>query len=61
MPHYSEKNILHTKMFHDHSMDRIFEATAEAVEEAIVSSLYYGDTKSGVKGKVIHSLQDIME
>ena len=41
LPHYSEKNILETRMFYDENIDRVFVAGVEAVEEAIISSLYH--------------------
>lgn len=56
VPHYSERDILETKMFHDNAMDKVFEATAEAVEEAVISSLYHAGTVKGIRGKVIHGL-----
>ena len=34
IPHYSKEDVLETKMFHDNAMDKLFDATAEVVEEA---------------------------
>ena len=45
-------------MLHDDRMDIVFEATAEAVEEAILSSLAHAKTVCGVRGKVVHALNE---
>jgi D-aminopeptidase len=47
IPHYSNKDIIETKMFFDDSIDKVFEASVEAVEEAIISSLYHAKTTTG--------------
>lgn len=60
IPHYSEKSILDVKMFHDESMDPVFEAGIEAVEEAIISSLYHAETTTGVRGKTIKGLREYL-
>ena len=39
IPHYSEKKIVSAAYLYENKMDTVFEATAEAVEEAIISSL----------------------
>ena len=59
-PHYSKKDILETKMLHDDAMDKVFEAAAEVVEEAVISSLYHGETVKGIRGKVIHGLPEYL-
>ncbi len=58
VPHQSGNAILQTKMLHDDRMDIVFEATAEAVEEAILSSLAHAKTVCGVRGKVVHALNE---
>ena len=60
IPHYSEEDILETKMLHDNAMDKIFEGTAEAVEEAVISSLYHAGTVKGIRGKVIRGLSEYL-
>ncbi|QIB69822.1 P1 family peptidase [Aminipila butyrica] len=60
MPHYSEKNIIEMKMFHDDAIDKVFEATAEAVEEAVVSSLYHAETVKGIRGKEALALKEFL-
>jgi D-aminopeptidase len=47
VPHYSNKDIIETKMFFDDNIDKVFEASVEAVEEAIISSLYHAKTTVG--------------
>lgn len=60
MPHYSEKEIIETKMFHDDAIDQVFEATAEVVEEAVISSLYHGESVKGIRGKEVFSLKEFL-
>lgn len=58
VPHYSDKRILNIRMFHDDAMDMIFEATAEVVEESVLSSLWHSETTKGFKDHVIYSLKE---
>lgn len=58
IPHYSDKKILDTKMFFDDAMDMLFEATAEVVEESVLSALWHSDTTKGFKDHVIYSLKE---
>lgn len=60
IPHKSEKQILDVKMFHDSQIDTIFEATAEAVEEAILSSLYHAKSIIGIRNTKRECLKDIL-
>ena len=60
LPHYSGKNILETKMFYDENIDRVFVAGVEAVEEAIISSLYHAETTTGVRGNCYLGLLDFV-
>ena len=60
VPHYSDREILTTKMFHDAALDKVFAATAEAVEEAVISSLYHGKTVRGIRNKVVHDLKEFL-
>ncbi len=60
IPHYSEKQILSTSYLHEDKMDNVFEATAEAVEEAIVSALYHAETMTGIRGKTVHGLREYL-
>ena len=60
-PHYSDKNLLDMKMFYDENIDCVFESGVEAVEEAIVSSLYHAKTTTGVRGNTYMGLQEFLE
>ncbi len=60
VPHYSNKDIIETKMFFDDSMDKVFEASVEAVEEAIISSLYHAKTTVGYLDKEVRGLRDYL-
>ena len=60
LPHYSEKNILETRMFYDENIDRVFVAGVEAVEEAIIISLYHAETTTGVRGNCYLGLRDFV-
>jgi len=41
---------------HDDSMNPLFQATVEAVEESIVNALIAADTMHGIHGSVVHAL-----
>ena len=59
-PHSSEKSILTARLLHDDSIDCVFEAAVEAVEEAIVSSLYHAVTTAGIRGSRYMGLRDFL-
>lgn len=58
VPHDSKESILETKMLHEDKIDKIFEATAEVVEEAVYSSLDHAELVQGIRGKVVHALSE---
>lgn len=60
-PHYSGKNIWDTRMFYDENIDCVFESTVEAVEEAVISSLYHAKTTVGVRGNRYMGLLEFLE
>lgn len=60
MKHYSEKNILESRMFFDENIDMVFESAVEAVEEAIISSLWHAETMDGIRGRRMLGLQDFI-
>lgn len=60
IPHYSEKKILTAEYLHENKMDIVFEATAETVEEAIISSLYHADGMTGIRYKTVHGLKEYL-
>lgn len=61
IPHYSDCCIINTKMLHDDKMDIVFEAAVEAVEEAILSSLYHSRTTCGIRNNQVIGLQEAIE
>lgn len=61
VPHYSEESILNTQMFFDDKIDDVFEAAVEAVEEAIISSLYHAETMQGIRGNCFMGLREFLE
>ena len=61
LPHYSRKRILDMKMFYDEEIDMVFESAVEAVEEAIISSLYHAKTMTGIRGNTVMGLQEFLE
>lgn len=60
IPHYSNSDIIETKMFFDDKIDKVFEASIEAVEESIISSLYHAKTTVGHLGKEVKGLRDYL-
>lgn len=60
IPHYSDQQILHAAYYYEGKIDRLFEAAAETVEEAIVSSLYHAETMNGIRGKTVHGLKEYL-
>jgi D-aminopeptidase len=60
IPNYSRKDIIETKMFFDNHIDKVFEASVEAVEEAIISSLYHAKTTVGYTGKKVKGLREYL-
>jgi len=60
IPQYSKKDIIETKMFFDNNIDKVFEASVEAVEESIISSLYHAKTTVGYTGKKVKGLREYL-
>lgn len=50
VPHYSKSKIIPMAMMDDDAIDPVFRLTADAVEEAILSSMYHAKTTVGRKG-----------
>ena len=48
-------------MFYDDKIDMVFEAAVEAVEEAIISSLWHAETMEGIRGRKVLGLRDFIE
>ena len=60
VPHYSKTAVMDMKMISDNKIDPVFDRAAEAVEEAIISSLYHAETTTGRAGKVKYGLRDFL-
>ena len=58
VPHYSTGAFVEMKMIDDSQIDPVLEMSAEAVEEAIVSSLWHAETLTGRDGRVQRGLRD---
>lgn len=58
VPAESKEKIINTRMFDDSSIDMVFGAAAESVEEAILSSLYHAESLKGFRGHETLSLRD---
>lgn len=52
--------VMQTQMIHDNKIDPVLEMTAEAVEEAIISSLYHAEAIVGRAGKTWHCLREFL-
>lgn len=59
--HFSDRAVLDIRVLHDESLDPIFEASVEAAEEAVLSSLWHAETVTGIRGKQVLSLRDAMQ
>jgi D-aminopeptidase len=61
LSHYSDTDILPVRMFYDEHIDNVFEAAVEAVEEAVISSLYHADSMIGIRGNTAIGLKEFLE
>lgn len=59
--HYSDTNIVDIKMLDDEIIDKVFRAAADAVEEAIISSLYHAETTVGINGSKRIGLREYLK
>ena len=60
LKHYSNTNIIDLKMIEENSIEEIFKAVGESVEESIVSALYHAETTTGVNGKTVKCLKEYL-
>nr|WP_312580075.1 P1 family peptidase [Sedimentibacter sp.] len=60
LKHYSDVDIIDTKMIYDNNIDIVFRGAIEAVEEAVISSLYHADTTIGRDEKISKSLREYL-
>lgn len=56
IPRSTDGTICSWDMLHPDDITPLFQATAEATEEAIINSLFAGETMTGICGWTIHSL-----
>jgi len=47
-------------MIYDEELSPVFEATVEAVEEALISSIYHAETTEGIRGKTLRGLKEYL-
>lgn len=59
--HYKDSDIVDIKMIHEESINNIFRAAAEAVEESILNSLICAETTVGRNGNTVVSLKEYIE
>lgn len=58
IPHDAPSAILPLRMVADSCIDPVFDMTAEAVEEAIISALWHAETTEGRDGRRMQGLQE---
>ncbi|TBR22726.1 S58 family peptidase [bacterium] len=56
LPHYPKAAVLDVKVLSDFHLDPLFEAVAEAAEEAVVNVLLAGKTTVGREGNTVYAL-----
>lgn len=59
IPHTCEEGVLEMKMLHDDKMDIVFRATAEVIEESVLSSMFHAKECLARNGKEVRSLADL--
>lgn len=58
--HYEENDIIDIKIINEDKINRIFKATVEATEEAIINSMICSNSTVDRKGNVVYSLKDLI-
>lgn len=61
VPHYSKTAVIPMAMLDDEAIDPVFSMTADAVEEAILSSLYHAKTTVGRDGNKKYGLAEYLK
>lgn len=60
IPHDMNQPLLPLEMLHDECIDLVFRAAAEAVEEAVLSSLFHGYAMADRHGNTVFGLKDML-
>ena len=60
VPHAGDAPFLDLRVLHEDYMDALFTAAAEAVEDAVYSSLLHAETVTGVRGTTVRSLGETL-
>ena len=60
VPHAGDALFLDLRVLHEDYMDALFAAAAEAVEDAVYSSLLHAETVTGVRGTTVRSLGETL-
>ncbi|MDR1020275.1 MAG: P1 family peptidase [Synergistaceae bacterium] len=58
VPHYAEGDFLNLRQLRDDLLDPLFRATASAVEESVLSSLFHAHSITDRKGRTVACLAD---
>lgn len=61
VPHYSDSAVIPTGMVHDDSIDAVFRAVVESVEESILSSMYHAPAFTGRQGHTKPGLKEELQ
>lgn len=58
--HYEEDDVVNIKVINEDKINKVFKATVEATEEAILNSLICSTSTMDRNGKMVYSLKDLM-
>lgn len=58
--HYEVNDIINIRVINENKIDKIFKATVEATEEAILNSMICSNSTINRKGKMVYSLKDLI-
>ena len=60
IPHYPKGDIIDIQIIHDNIIDELFRGVAEAVEEAVLSSMLHAETVTGKNQVCVQSLRELL-
>ncbi len=60
LKHYSNVDIINIKMIYEDNIDIVFRGAIEAVEEAVISSLYHAETTVGRDERTVKGLREYL-